>query len=388
MSANPVYRKQAVRAAVKIHEHLLGTAQHAFWPTLPQTAWEELCRFVKYLRHANRKGWQTAARSLVPDVDYAAGRLLRELELLRSIVNVRASPSAVLSATEIAGELCALTDELESVQLDLKGRSISGITLPLELEGVYLGQFRIVLSWDRIGQARQAYDVISQDPCHPNGRDDITHPHVLDNQLCEGEGAAAIKAALTAGRFYDFFVLVRQVLGTYNPDSAHVSLDDWFGRITCTGCGTSMSEDEYSTCERCDDRYCSDCTWCCQGCSCSICSECSADCAKCDDRFCMHCLTEPDQSSQLLCSKCHTNLEQESAHETNEEVAAPPPESGAVQSLAGPAAAPDSVRLGEASVPARSGRHGSGRVRRQPGRRPATGRRRAARAATVHAGDR
>ena len=31
------------------------------------------------------------------------------------------------------------------------------------------------------------------------------------------------------GRLFDFFVIVRQVLNTYNPHSAYISLEDWDG---------------------------------------------------------------------------------------------------------------------------------------------------------------
>jgi hypothetical protein len=67
----------------------------------------------------------------------------------------------------------------------------------------------------------------------------VTHPHVCNGQLCEGDGAAPIKAALGSGRLLDFFVLVGQILETYNDASAHVTLDNWEGR-SCNDCGTNV----------------------------------------------------------------------------------------------------------------------------------------------------
>jgi hypothetical protein len=66
-------------------------------------------------------------------------------------------------------------------------------------------------------------------PCRPSScRAEVTHPHVLDDHLCEGEGRQAIHAALTAGRLVDFFHLVKGILETYNEDSPYEALSDWY----------------------------------------------------------------------------------------------------------------------------------------------------------------
>ena len=72
-------------------------------------------------------------------------------------------------------------------------------TGPIELEEIYLGSFRIELHWDQIDRQR-AYEVIATDPNPPDGDDRVTHPHVRDQVLCEGEGATSIKAALSHRR--------------------------------------------------------------------------------------------------------------------------------------------------------------------------------------------
>ena len=56
---------------------------------------------------------------------------------------------------------------------------------------------------------------------------------------------------LASGRLLDFFVLVRQILQTYNDGSAHVPLDDWEARSARIV--TRGSRDEGSSCERCDE---------------------------------------------------------------------------------------------------------------------------------------
>ena len=66
-------RRQNLRAAVKIHEHLLGPARQPPLSDLPQAAWDELCRTGERLRYVQCRGWQVAAQSLRDDLHYTAG---------------------------------------------------------------------------------------------------------------------------------------------------------------------------------------------------------------------------------------------------------------------------------------------------------------------------
>ena len=132
----------------------------------------------------------------------------------------------------------------------------------------------------------------------------VTHPHVNDETVCEGDGQARIRRALGEGRLFDFFVMVDRILHTYAPGRAFVELDQWYGR-SCHDCGYSMDEDEplhlrrvrradlpgllqllYRTvtesaapaaetsCARCDDICCTDCLTTCQICRKRVCSDC------------------------------------------------------------------------------------------------------------------
>ena len=110
-----------------------------------------------------------------------------------------------------------------------------------------------------------AYRVVALDP-HPAARsDDVTHPHVQDEQLCEGEGRSAIRAALAECRLYDFFLLVSQVLHTYGRGSAYVELDDWDG-VTCAGLRRLVDAGRLLLCQRCGSELCDDCRQLCAGC--------------------------------------------------------------------------------------------------------------------------
>ncbi len=386
MTTKKDLRRQALRAAVKIRDHLLGPTRCAQQAALPQDAWEELGRTMKRLRYTERLGWQAASQSLLVDFEYTAGRLQREIEVLRRNLASSCTPKLVTSASEIAADLIALEDEFESVELDLKARSATVLTASITLEDVSLGPFRIVLHWEHIGRTC-AYVVSAEEPNCPAEREDITHPHVNDNHLCEGEGAAPIKAALSTGRLLDFFVLIRQILGTYNPESAHVSLANWHGGVSCSGCGTSVSDDDYSSCERCDDRFCSDCTWSCNSCGDCICSNCSDSCAECDERFCNRCLTARAGTIVLLCKTCLEAQQKDQIDDPKDEAPVEPPASPTPPAITATAPAADSVCVGQAPLRPRPRPNRSGRVRQQQPARPAARRRRASRATAMHAGD-
>jgi len=115
------------------------------------------------------------------------------------------------------------------------------------LDGVYLGLFKIQLELDKLCKLYRdsPYCIIALDPHPAATSDEVTHPHVSNERLCEGDGSAAIKATLEEGRLYDFFTLVKNILNTYSPDSPYVALMDWDGE-PCYDCGYVMSrEDTY-----------------------------------------------------------------------------------------------------------------------------------------------
>jgi hypothetical protein len=149
----------------------------------------------------------------------------------------------------------------------------------------------------------QPYRVVALDPKPSAKRDDVTHPHVQDEQLCEGEGRAAVQAALAEGRFHDFFLLVSQTLQTYARGSAFVELDDWNG-IPCDQCGSLVDDDSRYSCDRCGDTLCGDCSFTCQGCENSFCSNCVAPCSACGHDFCSSCLETCSECHKQFCENC------------------------------------------------------------------------------------
>jgi hypothetical protein len=173
-----------------------------------------------------------------------------------------------------------------------------------------------------------SYRVLARDPHPASSNEDVTHPHVSGEQLCEGEGAAAITMSLHEGRLYDFFTLVTSILNTYNPDSAYVMLENWVSR-SCDECGGAMSEDEVYTCQRCGEEFCDSCSSYCHCCETTMCFGCLDRCAICKDLICESCLSTCREcgrsicvscksENQPLCPDCQTEME-ENSHDESEQ---------------------------------------------------------------------
>jgi len=196
---------------------------------LPEYSWNHLQQLKHRIARARERGWHLAAQSLFSDLADACRDLRRDLEnSLRELAS-RTKLRLPVNASAICQDLRALESEFGEVKIDFKTHELAVTTDTIELDGVFLGAFEIRLDWNRIHQSAQPYRVVALDP-HPSARrDDVTHPHVQDEQLCEGEGRVAIAAALAESRFHDFFLLVNQVLHTYGRGSAYVELDNLCG---------------------------------------------------------------------------------------------------------------------------------------------------------------
>jgi hypothetical protein len=167
-----------------------------------------------------------------------------------------------------------------------------------------LGRFWIELRWKSLRPLRLGcYHVVAREP-NPAGTDEsVTHPHVQDEFLCEGEAQESIHRALSQGRLLDFFVLVRCVLETYNSASPYVPIEDW-GGIRCGDCDAHVPRDEVSRCCACSTRLCGECCSLCSGCDDDYCSECISRCAACDERCCSGCLSACTRCGKSICNDC------------------------------------------------------------------------------------
>jgi hypothetical protein len=297
------------RAAVAIYSQL-RSADPEPPPTVSVSHCQACLRLTRLIEHADRRGLHAAARRLRSQLAVTGRSLAVALQALDRAVVWNATPAP--SIREVLAELDALAGEFGDVTISRERHTVSVLTDRVVLDGVDLGPFEIVLHWPEL-PSTSALEVIAVEEHAAATDDDTTHPHVQCHTLCLGEGKAAVRKALQAGRLFDGCVLVRQILHTYSPASAYITLDNWFGiecpecgatiareaGVLCEGCSTEICGDCSTRCSDCEYRYCADCIRTCTGCESDTCVSCRAACRDCGDYFCKGCL--PDDDCCLLC---------------------------------------------------------------------------------------
>ncbi len=163
--------------------------------------------------------WNAAATKMTENTEAA----LRDLPYLAERIGraIQATRTQIPSLRDVYEELVQAGAEYEGLRYIAKDKSLAVTTEPIELEGMYLGEFEIQLHIPSLAEMRynSMYSIVALDP-HPAGSNQcVTHPHVSDDKLCAGDAAAPIQQALINGRICDFFQLVQAVLTTYNPES-------------------------------------------------------------------------------------------------------------------------------------------------------------------------
>ena len=265
--------------------------------------------------------------------------LVEQLTVLQGLVQSHIQPLA--TCNDLVDELEQLRREFVGFRYEHKEKTLSVTTDDIVLQDETLGAFEIRLNLPEVGQPEPRssyYRVVALDPHPPVADEGITHPHVSDSRLCEGDASMAIRSALSSGRLSDFYLLVARVLNTYNAGSAYVPLERWAGN-SCGDCGATINSDDNVICDRCENEFCSDCTNVCVRCEGSVCHECGRDCDGCGQALCVRCATECSGCAGQFCESCLTEgmcgkcrekqqlTEEDKNHEeqTTEQVAPLPP---------------------------------------------------------------
>ena len=248
---------------------------------------ELLIQHLKASRHARSRDWHAALALM----DLQVAEDLQRLQY--STTEAQSHPSPITpqpTLRDIYEELLQLQQEFVKVTLEPKQFLLAAVTDAIELEGIYLGEFRLELHIDRLNQRADvsAFDIVALDPHPPERSNDVTHPHVRDNQLCAGDATRPIAQALKDGRFCDAFLAVNSVLHQYNASSPYVSLENWQG-LACADCGCPTGDDERYYCEDCGQDYC---------------GECYSTCDICQASFCHGCLEEDKETGKNCCRSC------------------------------------------------------------------------------------
>ena len=283
-----------LRCALQLHQRLercqstpLRDGQYVLAGVAEQAA--AAMRRLDVCRLARQRNWHHAAQV----TESASIDALHQLQhtLNSALLHLQVHrPSASLRPRDLYEELEQLELEFGGIALDPRHRLVSVTTDHIELEDIRLGTFRIELHLERLADqpGASAFRIVALQPNPPDCSEDVTHPHVRDEQLCAGEATVPIARALQQGRITDAFMAIRSVLETYNASSPYVALEDWHGQ-PCSDCGTTVDPDNASTCEQCSQICCEECvSW----------------CDICETTFCRSCLEEDIESGRLCCRSC------------------------------------------------------------------------------------
>jgi hypothetical protein len=297
-------RRLLARMAITIRAALAAYPHRPRVLELPCTTSQKCQELARQIQRARGRGWELAAADLEVDLRYSLAQVRAELSVLDERLAAPTGVRPVASASEIYEDLVALEEEFATWSIDPRGKILAVTTSPIELEGIALGQFEVRLNWERIGDPGDLpYRCVALDPRPAAARDDVTHPHVRGQELCEGEGRAPIRRALAEGRVLDFFHLVSNLLQSYNPDSPYVTLVDWFAR-PCADCGLLVDDEDEFACTECESRLCDECRRSCGTCGDSFCNDCLGPCEGCDDQFCSSCLPRCAECRARRCRNC------------------------------------------------------------------------------------
>jgi hypothetical protein len=248
-------------------------------------------------------GWFSAAEQCCSQTSRLLNDISYSISQIQQLTEGPQKKTPKLSL--LVEELDQVREEFGNVDFDKGENTISVVTDPITLDDVALGPFRIQLELGKLSELYKdrPYRVIALNPNPAATDEEVTHPHVSSERLCEGDGCVAIRASLEQGRLSDFFTMVGSILNTYNPDSPYVALCDWDGE-PCYECGYVMSREGTYYCSFCDHDYCEQCTTYCRCCDETCCSGCSQQCPHCEENACMSCMKECAGCGSLCCESC------------------------------------------------------------------------------------
>jgi len=186
---------------------------------------------------------------------------------------------------DVLQDVAALQRAYQDVQFELHETvKVSAVMGPFTLGGVDLGRFRV--TWYPDSEIVRA-TALEPNPAKIDQR--ITHPHVKAEQICFGDSATAVQAAMKCRRVMDVFDLTHGILSNYSSRNPFRDLSIWhLGQTAaCYGCRTTTDQ----RCPVCSHASCENCRRSCNqpGCSYRGCSQCTPVCRGCAGKNKYHC---------------------------------------------------------------------------------------------------
>ncbi|MFA5866333.1 MAG: hypothetical protein WC975_16800 [Phycisphaerae bacterium] len=185
--------KELFRIADRIRDELVKLHQHRYKELLQRMSnvsiqLADIAQTSKQLAQSVNHHWSAAA-------ERCRDRMNRDLYFVSHAVGdlhqFSQTPKFTLpDVRTIYEELLQVQDEFEEFSFDFTENLLSVDTQPVELDGLYLGSFQIQLEvknlWRHYNQA--SYYVFARDPHTASSNNEVTHPHVSSDRLCEGDG--------------------------------------------------------------------------------------------------------------------------------------------------------------------------------------------------------
>ena len=155
--------REALRAAVLIHENVTAPCPPRGPLYLPEQQWNEVHRLHRLLQLAHHRRLQLAAKRLTVDLADTLEQMQRVLGWTITGLEARKAPERIAAAADLYRDILALHDEFDSVDINAKEHTLRVTTGRIVLDGVRLGRFEICLDWHKLGKT-PAYHVVALDP--------------------------------------------------------------------------------------------------------------------------------------------------------------------------------------------------------------------------------
>lgn len=261
---------------------------------------------AKRLALSLNRNWLFAAKRCQENIITVLDEIPYKISTIKQLTDNNTNEETAVTVSQIYQELKQIQQEFAGLNYNKEKKIIAVITKPITLEDVYLGPFQVELHINKLNKLYNEcpYYCVALEPNPAANNEEVTHPHISGERLCEGEGSAPIRAALEQGRLYDFFSVVNNILNTYSPDSPYVSLDEWLGGADCYDCGVGINNDDSYYCGFCDRVYCCECSSYCKSCDETICLGCGGSCPNCQEFICKNCLKKCPECGDTFCQLC------------------------------------------------------------------------------------
>lgn len=285
-------------------------------------------RDTRHVGILNREVYESIVTNMIPDlVDDIVNNSQIVTSILKTMVDNKIVPLTVQQAIE---EIRIITQEWKEVNFrgGVLSLLVKNVCLTDGEADVELGPFRVNLNLNNpMGGLR----IVAVDDSYDN-ENGYSHPHVEDKYLCAGDdGGDTMSSALSTGRLVDYFSTVEAILRTYNGDSPHNKLSEWYDpshedQSYCEDCSSWVHNESVFICNYCDNLSCERCLegnecsrcgeWYCEGCikncrECEryLCNKCSIECENCNSIICNTFAISCSDCSDSACSDCISNCD-------------------------------------------------------------------------------